>query len=122
MRKLYFDMLIDGQPVLVPDSDVAVSYEDLDSDESGRDESGYMHRIVLRHNVRKIPVAYAALTADEYLYMETLFKGKSQFLVDLREADGSRASFVAYRSKHGISIHNVRTGEYKNYNFNIIEC
>jgi len=31
-------------------------------------------------------------------------------------------SFIAYRSKHSISINNVKTGVYKNYNFNIIEC
>lgn len=122
MRKYFFDLLIDGQPVLVPDADLTISYEDLDSEESGRDESGFMHRLVLRSDVKKIPLAYASLSTEEYLYMESLFKGKSEFRVDCRDADGSLLSFTAYRSKHSISIHNIVTGMHKNYNFSIIEC
>lgn len=122
MRRFYFDLLIDGRPVLAPDAEITINYEDLDSEETGRDESGYMHRIVLRTNVKKIPLAYASLTTEEYLYMESLFKGKSQFVVDCRSADGSPISFIAYRSKHSISIQNIVTGIHKNYNFSIIEC
>ena len=40
--------LIDGKPVLVPDEGVSESYEDLDSDASGRDQSGIMHRSLIR--------------------------------------------------------------------------
>ena len=122
MRKFYFDFLIDGQPILVPDEDVAISFEDLDSEESGRDESGYMHRIVLREGVKKVPLSYASLSREEYLYMESLFSGKSKFEVIFRDFDGKRSSFAAYRSKHSITIRNVRTGCYKNYTFSIIEC
>ena len=122
MRKYYFDLLIDGQPVLVPDADMSVSYEDLDSEESGRDESGFMHRVVLREGVKKLAVTYANLSREEYLYMESLFKGKAEFRVDCRDDNGSLLSFIAYRSKHSVSIFNAKTGSYKNYSFNIIEC
>lgn len=122
MRKHYFDFLIDGQPILVPDADITVSYEDLDSSESGRDESGFMHRVVLRTDVRKIPLSYAFLSREDYLYMESLFRGKKDFQVDCRDFDGSPLSFRAYRSKHSITIFNARSGVYKNYTFNIIEC
>lgn len=122
MRKYFFDLLIDGQPVLVPDEDVTISFEDLDSEESGRDESGYMHRVILRIGVKKIPMAYASLDSEEYRYMESLFQGKSTFQVDCRGIDGSPMSFMAYRSKHSISVHNIKTGIHKNYNFSIIEC
>lgn len=122
MRKYYFDLLIDGQPVLVPDAELSISYEDLDSEESGRDESGFMHRIVLREGVKKMPVSYANLSRDEYRYMESLFKGKPEFRVDCRDENGSPLSFVAYRSKHSVSIFNAKTGSYKNYSFTIIEC
>lgn len=122
MRKYYFDLLIDGQPILVPDADVAISYEDLDSEESGRDESGVMHRIVLREGVKKVSLSYANLSREEYLYMESLFKGKGEFQVDCRDMDGSPLSFPAYRSKHSVSIYNAKTGIYKNYSFSIIEC
>lgn len=119
--KYFFDFLIDGKPILVPDEDITISYEDLDSEESGRDEGGYMHRIVLREGVRKIPLAYANLTREEYRYMESLFKGKAQFQVTCRDVDGGRLSFTAYRSKHSITIRNIKTGSHKNYNFSIIE-
>ena len=120
--KYLFDLLIDGLPILVPDADIAVSYEDLDSEESGRDEAGYMHRIILREGVRKVPLTYSNLTSDEYFYMESLFKGKGTFRVDCRTVDGNLQSFTAYRAKHSITVHNARTGEYRNYNFSIIEC
>ena len=38
--------LINGKPMLVPDAGMKFSYEDLDSSESGRDQSGYMHRVI----------------------------------------------------------------------------
>jgi len=46
MRGYDFDFLIDGRPILLPDGGVEINLEDLDSAESGRDESGVMHRIV----------------------------------------------------------------------------
>lgn len=122
MRKYDFEFLIDGQPILAPDEDIAISYEDLDSEESGRDESGYMHRIVMREGVKKIPLSYAFLDREEYRYMESLFKGKPSFRVDCRDENGDALEFTAYRSKHSITVSNVRTGLHKNYSFSIIEC
>lgn len=122
MRKYFFDLLIDGQPVLVPDGDITISFEDLDSEESGRDEAGFLHRVLLRSGVKTIPLAYASLDREEYRYMESLFQGKQEFRVDCRGIDGSPLSFMAYRSKHSISVHNIKTGTHKNYNFDIIEC
>ena len=54
MRPFYYDILVDGQPILVPDADITAEYTDLDSEESGRDESGVMHRIVARRGVLKM--------------------------------------------------------------------
>ena len=122
MRKYFHEFFIDGQPILVPDADITISYEDLDSSESGRDESGVMHRIVMREAVKKVPLTYASLSREDYLYMESLFQGKKDFQVDCRDFDGSPLSFRAYRSKHSITIQNARTGAYKNYTFSIIEC
>lgn len=122
MRNYYYDLLIDGKPILVPDQDVAMEVSDLDSDESGRDESGVMHRIVLREGVKKWSLPYAQLTREEYLYMTSLFRGKPQFGVEYRDDDGHVAHCTAYHSNHSITIHNARTGTYKNYKCNIIEC
>ena len=44
MRKKTDLFLIDGQPMLAPDENVEISVEDIDASDSGRDESGVMHR------------------------------------------------------------------------------
>ena len=43
---------VDGQPLLAADAGVELQFSDLDSDAAGRDESGYLHRDVLRKAVR----------------------------------------------------------------------
>lgn len=122
MRQFWYDFQIDGKPVLVPDQDMALELTDLDDADSGRDESGVMHRIVVRRGMRSIPLSYAILTREEYRYMESLFAGKDEFEVECHGLDGQVEQFTAYRSKHSITIHNARTGVFKNYKFNIIEC
>lgn len=122
MRKYDNDFLIDGRPILLPDEGVQISLEDLDSSESGRDESGVMHRIVLREKVRKYSLPYGRLTKEEYMYLLSLFAGKPTFKVEKREPDGQTVTFAAYCSKVGISLYNKCTGLYKNLTLNIIEC
>lgn len=122
MRAFYYDLQIDGKPILVPDEDVQMELSDLDSSESGRDESGVMHRIVLRRNMKTWALSYSALSQEEYRYMESLFASKDEFTVRYVDKDRREARCVAYRSKHSLTIHNVRLGVYKNYKFNIIEC
>ncbi len=39
---------VDGRALLAPDEGVEISLSDLDSSDSGRDESGVMHRFVVR--------------------------------------------------------------------------
>ena len=122
MRGYDFDFLIDGQPILLPDGGVEISLEDLDSAESGRDESGVMHRIVLREKVRKYSLTYSHLNREEYLYTMSLIGGKPTFKVVKLEPDGGTVSFTAYCTKVGITLQNKRTGVYKNLKLNIIEC
>lgn len=122
MRKYDNDFLIDGRPLLLPDEGVQINLEDLDSSESGRDESGVMHRVVLREKVRKYSLPYGRLTQEEYMYLLSLFAGKPTFEVEKREPDGQTVTFTAYCSKVGISLYNKRTGLYKNLTLNIIEC
>ena len=73
MRNTTELFLVDGKPMLAPDEKVGVSYEDLDDGTSGRDESGFMHRQVLRYKVPVWSFSYACLTEEERQYMESLF-------------------------------------------------
>lgn len=122
MRPCDYDFQIDGRPILTPDEGVRIIKSDLDSEDSGRDESGVMHRQVLREKVVTLELEYAVLTQREYQYTETLFAGKATFTVEYLDLNGKLAEMTAYCSKTSIFLHNARTGIYKNLKFSIIEC
>ena len=115
---------INGKPVLVPDQEVTVSYEDLDAADSGRDESGFMHRFVVRHKVASWGFAYSHLTEEEKQYMESLFPMAPSFtfLHPSRQDASISEQTLCYRSKYDISWKNAKTGLWSGYNFSIIEC
>lgn len=122
MRGFYYDLQIDGKPILIPDQDVKMEFSNLDAEDADRDEAGFMHPIVLRHMVRTWSLDYGILTAEEYRYMEALFAGKQSFTVDFLGTDGKPARCIAYRSAHSLTLSNVRMGIYRNYQFSILEC
>lgn len=113
---------IAGKPVVPPDQDVEMSCADLDSGDSGRDESGVMHRQVVRFRVKTWSFTYTFLTEEEYRYMESLFDGLGEFEFTYPKPDGTAGTCTAYCSNTGIVVHNLRTGDYRNYKFKIIEC
>lgn len=122
MRLPDYDFLIDGKPVLLPDGDVEMEITDIEAEDSGRDESGVMHRKCVRQGIRSWKLVYGVLTAEEYRYMEGLFAGKVDFTLTFRGPDGKVARCDAFRGDHGITIHNTRLGVYRNYKFSITEC
>ncbi len=115
---------VNGNPLLVPDEQVTVSYEDLDSADSGRDESGVMHRIPVRYKVASWAFTYHHLTEEEKQYMEGIFPDSADFSFTHPSRGDASVPAVsrAYRSKYAISWKNARTGLWSGYGFNIIEC
>ena len=115
---------INGVPMLVPDTEVEVSYADLDAADAGRDESGYLHRIVVRFKVGSWKFTYAHLTEEEKRYMEGLFpeEGTFQFRHPARLDAAQSEETVCYRSKYSLCWKNARTGLWSGYGFSIIEC
>ncbi len=115
---------VDGQPLLVPDADVTLSREDIDSEDSGRDANAVMHRIVLRQGVLRWSFSYESISEQERQYMEGLFQGKTVF--DFVHPDWIDPQVErccrAYRSEVGIGWHDARMGQWKNYRFDIVEC
>ena len=120
--RFFEDYLVDGVPMLIPDVDVELTFTDLDDSDSGRDESGVMHRIVVRERVRSWAFQYSWLTAEEYVYMTNLFAGKGAFTFRFKDADGVWKNCRAYCSNHSITFHDAALGVYKNLKFSIIEC
>ena len=116
--------LINGKAMLEPDEEPTFSYEDLDSSDSGRDESGRMHRFMIRTKVGTWSFSYAYLTEAEKQYMESLFGEDSTFVFTRPDrVDSSKTvETECYRSKYSLSWKNAKTGLWKNYKFNIIEC
>ena len=123
MRALYNDFLVNGTPILVPDRGINMEFNDLDTLDSGRDESGVMHRRVLRHSVPKWSLSYASLTREEYVYMKNLFHGLSTFQwTYLDENTSEPQTCAAYCSNYSITYQDSVSGLYKNFKFNIIAC
>lgn len=124
MRKTTDLFLVDGLPMLAPDENVEISMEDIEDSDSGRDESGLLHRFMLRQGVGKWTVSYARLTQQEYAYMESLFAGKSTFRFTYPDcADSDRQKEItAYRSKHEIRWQSAVTGGLCDYSFHIVGC
>ena len=110
--------------MLTPDAGVGMSFEDWDSEDSGRDESGYMHRVVVRYKVGSWSFEFGAITEAEKQYLESLFPEEPDFLFTHPDRTDSTKSVEcrAYRAKYGIAWYSAKDGLWKNYKFNIIEC
>ena len=115
---------INGKPLIPPDEDMALSFEDLDSSDSGRDESGTMHRVVVRYKVGTWSFEYSHITQEEYAYMLSVLPdtGAFSFTHPSRTAQDTPETCKAYCSKYSIVWHSARTKDYRNLKFNIIEC
>lgn len=113
---------VDGRALPAPDADVEISFSDLDDGDAGRDESGVMHRIVVRRRVGSWTFQYSTLTEETYRYIRGLFAGKDTFTFTYRQPEGTMRAVTAYCSGDSITYHNARLGLYKNLKFSIIEC
>lgn len=120
--RFFDDYKVDGKSILAPDADISITGTDLDSKDSGRDESGFMHRIVLRFRVKTWELRYANLTVNEYIYMQSLFAGKEAFRWQYKDESGTVKTTNAYCSNDSIVYRSAKTGMYKNYKIKIIEC
>lgn len=114
---------IDGQPMFAPDADMEMQFSDLDAPETGRDESGFMHRIVVLHEMGTWSFVYSSITEAEKNQLNSLFAGKDDFVFTHpgKHDASTPETCIAYRSQYGISWRNSKTGQYRNCKFNIIE-
>lgn len=115
--------LINGNPILVPDNELGESYEDVDAAETGRDETGHMHRFPVIYKCGKWSFEYNLMTKEDYMFMEALFpdEGNFQFTRPSRRNPDVMVTTSCYRSKYSISWFSPKRGMYRNYKFNIIE-
>ena len=115
---------IDGMAMVAPDADVQMSFEDLDGAQSGRDESGFMHRILVRRKVGVWEFSYSHLTRQEYAYMMSILPqgGSFVFTHPGRQDSTQPEQTQAYISRYGVVWHSAKTDSYRNLTFSVIEC
>ena len=115
---------IDGVPMPAPDAEPVFTFTDLDASDAGRDESGVMHRVVVREKVGSWSFAYSHLTDAEYAALGALFAGKATFAFTHPKPGSSTETQVStcYCSNYSIAWRNARTGTWRNCKFNIIQC
>lgn len=116
---------INDQPLIPPDNEMAWSYSDLDSSDSGRDESGVMHREVVRHRVGTASFVYSHLSDEEYAYLCNILDNAGDtfsFTHPVRGSSTRLETTTCYCSNYSISWYNARTRQWRNFKFNIIEC
>ena len=115
--------MINGKPLLAPDAPLEVKFEDLDAYDSGRDQSGVMHRLVVRYKVPSWEFRFSNLTQQEKDYLESLFPDEPTFAFTHPDRRTGEATVTqCYRSQYGISWRNSATGLYSGYSFRIISC
>lgn len=124
MRSTTQKFLINGRPMLAPDEEVSVSYEDIDGSDAGRDQAGFMHRSVVRSKVPSWSFSYAWLTEEEKNYMEALFGDAATFTFShpSRQDAAVLEQTLCYRSKYGIRWKSAKTGLWSGYSFTVIAC
>ena len=98
---------INGKAMLAPDAGVEVSYSDLDAADSGRDESGFMHRLVVRHKIPSWQFSYTHLTAEEYGYLRSILPREGTFRFTYPNEDGALEEIDAYLSKRALHCPDV---------------
>lgn len=122
MRDYDFDFQVDGQPILVPDAGVAVKKTELLAADSGRDESGFFHRRLLRQRMRQWDISYGAVDGQEYRYLQSLFAGKESFLFSFRGEDRQPQTARCYCGGSTASLCDSTRSVYKNLKFSVVEC
>ncbi len=115
-RKRLDTLLIGGKPLPCPDENVTISENDLDSDDTGRDEGGYMHRLRLRPAVKTWEFPYRFLSAADYDYIRSLISDPTF------EVNFWGVNTTAYCSNNTVTLRNAVTGDYQDFTLKIIEC
>ena len=108
--------------MLTPDENLQITAEDIETADSCRDESGFLHRFVLRESVGKWKFSYAYLTGEEYAYMEDLFAGRDTFQFTYPDLHGAQKTITAYRKQYSIMWKSAADSQYHNYIFTVVGC
>lgn len=113
--------MVNSSPIYIPDADITIEHNNLVSEASGRDESGYNHIKWLRRDVRKVGLRYAMMTGDELKYLRNLMQGQ-EFEFTYAEENGT-TTIDAYTGEMQATLFTRIGGVdiYKDVSVNVIE-
>lgn len=122
----YWSCKINGTHIYPPD-ELSISAMDIDSEETQRDESAYMHRVVLRRKVKTFAFEYGMMDWDDTESMEALLNHDTIQFTYVAD-DGDEYTIEAYCSgiqkvlleDHATEHDHKRM--YKSFSFTLIEC
>ena len=115
---------IENTPVVAPNAGVQLRVSDIEAEESGRDESGYLHRVVLRPGLATWTLSYRDLSREEYDYMMALLPGSGSFLFthpDNADADRSNVSRCCITDIRA-GWHNALPGQSRELKITVTQC
>lgn len=103
MRSLCDFYKLGGKALPVPDGEVVLRKTDLEAPESGRDESGWLHRSVLRQGLGRWEFSWSRVTGEEYAYLAGLLTAPVlQLTEDGTQLDVFCREFSARRQREGL--------------------
>ena len=113
---------INGNPIPAPDENVQIRYEGR-GDKSLTDESGFLHRQVLRRGITAWKLCYSSLSGAERDYLMGLltddsFRFTHPDRLDPQKADES----VCYLESCSECLQSALSGSYRDVQLTICQC
>ena len=118
---------IDGNPLPEPTEAAEIKFTDVESEDSGKDETGVYHREILRFGVLSCTSTYSHLSNEECAYLFRLLENKSTFRFTCPISSDSRnveqtVTRTCYCTDHGAALQRLKAGVWRDAKLQIQEC
>ena len=118
---------IDGQNLPEPTETAKINFSDIESSDSGADESGVYHREVLRFGVLSCTLTYGYLDNADWAYLLDLLKNKTTFEFTCPAASSaadvtSTITRTCYCANYGAALQRLQAGVWRDMELQIQEC
>lgn len=118
---------IDGKPLPEPTETADIQFTDIESSDSGSDETGVYHREVLRFGVLTCTLTYNYLDNADCSYLLGLLQNKTTFQFTCPVASDSTdvaqtITRTCYCSNYGAALQRLKAGVWRDMTLEIKEC
>lgn len=118
---------IDGKPLPEPTETADIRFSDIESSDSGSDETGVYHREVLRFGVLTCTLTYGYLDNADCAYLLGLLQNKTTFQFTCPAASSTADVTqtiirTCYCSNYGAALQRLKTGVWRDMTLEIKEC